>query len=282
MLSYRHGFHAGNHADVIKHLIYQYVLQYMAKKDKPFSIIDTHSGAGAYKLAESFADKNKEYETGIAPLWQVTQAPESVLNYVAAVKRFNRENDCDDLTLYPGSPWFALDNLPMEGKAFFHELHPSDFDLLRQFVRTNRYRKAIHGNGYKESVGLFPPPSKRGVVIVDPPYELKEDYEQVVSYFSQMWKRFNSGVYMLWYPVVDRYRIDKLENDLKASGIRNIQLFELNVEADKEEKGMTGSGMIVVNPPWTLKGEMDQVLPYLVQTLSPETGHYRSLQLVEE
>ena len=282
MLSYRHGFHAGNHADVIKHLIYQYVLAYMGKKSKPFSIIDTHSGAGAYKLADDFSDKNKEYETGIAKLWDLQDAPESVVNYVEAVKKFNQENDSNALSLYPGSPWFALDSLPLESKAFFHELHPSDFDLLRQFVRTNRYRKAIKGDGYVESVGLFPPPSKRGVVLVDPPYELKEDYVRVVEYFKQMHKRFNSGVYMLWYPVVDRERIDKLEKDLKASGIKNIQLFELNVQADTEEKGMTGSGMIVINPPWTLKQEMERVLPFLESTLADSSGFYRIEQLVEE
>jgi len=284
MLSYRHGFHAGNHADVIKHLIYQYVLQYMGKKNKPYSIIDTHSGAGAYKLADNFADKNKEYETGIAKLWTANDAPESVQSYVEAVKRFNQDSDqgSEQLAVYPGSPWFALDELPLEGKAFFHELHPSDFELLRQFVRTNRYRKAILGDGYKESVGLFPPPSKRGVVIVDPPYELKDDYQKVVSYLGQMWKRFSSGVYLLWYPVVDRYRIDQLEQELQQSGIKNIQLFELNVEADKEEKGMTGSGMIVINPPWTLKQEMETVLPYLVEKLTNGYGNYRIEQLVNE
>lgn len=282
MLSYRHGFHAGNHADVIKHLIYQYTLEYMAKKNKPFSIIDTHSGAGAYKLADEFADKNKEYETGIGKLWHLQNAPEAVANYVEAVKRFNAESEFAELTVYPGSPWFALDSIPLEGKTFFHELHPSDFDLLRQFVRTNRYRKAIHGDGYKESVGLFPPPSKRGLVIVDPPYELKDDYTKVVSYLSQMWKRFSSGVYMLWYPVVDRERIDKLEQDLIKSGISNIQLFELNVAEDTCEKGMTGSGMIVINPPWTLQQEMDEVLPYLVQQLAPESGSFRINQLVAE
>ena len=282
MLSYRHGFHAGNHADVIKHLIYQYTLNYMGKKNKPFSVIDTHSGAGAYKLADEFADKNKEYETGIAKLWQLSSAPEAVTNYVNAIKRFNTESDAEGLSVYPGSPWFALDSLPLEGKAFFHELHPSDFDLLRQFVRTNRYRKAIHGDGYKESVGLFPPPSKRGVVIVDPPYELKEDYKKVVTYLSQMWKRFSSGVYMLWYPVVDRYRIDQLEQELVQSGIRNVQLFELNIAADTDEKGMTGSGMIVINPPWTLKQEMEEVLPFLTDTLAGQAGHYRIEQLVNE
>lgn len=283
MLSYRHGFHAGNHADVLKHLIYQYVLSYMSQKNKPFSIIDTHAGAGAYKLGDDFAAKNKEYLTGIGKLWQLENPsmPKEVVNYVEAVRRFNIESDCADLAVYPGSPWFALDSLPLEGKSFFHELHPSDFELLREFVRTNRYRKVIKGDGFIESVGLFPPPSKRGVVIIDPPYELKEDYKRVVEYVSQMWKRFSSGVYMIWYPVVDRYRIDQVEKGLKQSGIKNIQLFELNVSEDTEERGMTGSGMIVINPPWTLAKDMEAVLPFLVKELSVQ-GTYRIEQITSE
>ena len=284
MLSYRHGFHAGNHADVLKHLIYQYVLSYLGKKDKPFSIVDTHAGAGAYALSSDFSSKNKEYESGIGKLWSKSSAelPESVANYVDAVRRFNLESESNDLAFYPGSPWFALDKLPLEAKAFFHELHPADFELLREFVRTNRYRKVIKGDGFVESVGLFPPPSKRGVVIIDPPYELKEDYKRVTEYVKQMWKRFSSGVFLIWYPVVDRYRIDKLEKDLVASGVKNIQQYELNIEPDSEEMGMTGSGMIVINAPWTLKSDMEQVLPFLVNELANGKGNARIEQLVEE
>jgi len=284
MLSYRHGFHAGNHADVLKHLIYQYVLSYMSQKDKPFSIVDTHAGAGAYKLSDDFAAKNKEYETGINKLWNAAtdDMPESVKNYVDAVRRFNVESECSELEVYPGSPWFALDAIPLEGKTFFHELHPADFELLRQFVRTNRYRKAIKGDGFSESVGLLPPPSKRGVVIIDPPYEMKDDYQRVVEYIETMYKRFSGGVYMIWYPVVDRYRINQMEHDLIKSGVKNIQLFELNVSEDTEEHGMTGSGMIVINPPWTLKAEMETVLPYLVATLTNDQGDFRIEQLVSE
>ena len=288
MLSYRHGFHAGNHADVLKHAIYQYVLKYMGKKSKPFTVVDTHAGAGAYSLDNDFSQKNKEFETGIGPLWEMNQSelPESISDYVAAVRRFNLESDASQLSVYPGSPWFALDNLPLEGKGFFHELHPADFELLREFVRTNRYRKVIKGDGFKESVGLLPPPSKRGVVIIDPPYELKEDYSRVVDYVTEMTSRFNSGVYMIWYPVVERSRIDEIESRIKRSGIRNVQLFELNVQADSEERGMTGSGMIVINPPYTLKAEFETVLPFLTQTLGNKNGQqgafWRAEQLVEE
>ena len=284
MLSYRHGFHAGNHADVLKHLVYQFILKYMGQKNKPFNVVDTHAGAGAYKLSDDFSQKTMEFETGIGALWSLDkqQMPEPVREYVEAVDRFNREHDSAELAFYPGSPWFALDALPLEGKAFFHELHPSDFDLMRQFVRTNRYRKAINDDGFVASMGLYPPASKRSVTIIDPPYELKEDYKRVVDYAKAVNKRFKSGVIAIWYPVVDRYRIDQMESELAASGIRNVQLFELSVTQDTDEKGMTGSGMIVINPPWTLKTTMQEVLPYLVKELAPSTGHFRNVQLVEE
>lgn len=285
MLSYRHGFHAGNHADVIKHIVYQQVLKYMAKKDKPFSIVDTHAGAGAYQLMDEFGQKNKEYETGIGRLWTLSQSgdntmPAEVKEYVEAIQKF--QDDSKELNLYPGSPWFAMEALPLEGKAFFHELHSTDFNLLRNFVRTNRYRKAIHGDGFVESIGLFPPTSRRGVVIIDPSYEIKADYQRGVDYVTTMYKRFSSGVYMIWYPVVDRYRIDQMTQGLQKSGVRNVQLFELNVEEDSDERGMTGSGMIVVNAPFTLKEQMQKVLPYLTEQLAGENGNYRIEQLVEE
>ncbi|GAA0294644.1 23S rRNA (adenine(2030)-N(6))-methyltransferase [Psychrosphaera haliotis] len=284
MLSYRHGFHAGNHADVLKHTVYQLVLKYLGKKNKPYSIIDTHAGAGAYQLMDEFGQKNKEYNTGIGKLWSLDSKtmPEPLQDYVSAVRRFNSESEQTDLNVYPGSPWFALDELPLEGKGFFHELHPSDFELLRTFVRTNRYRKVIKGDGFKESVGLFPPPSRRGVAIIDPPYELKEDYHRVVEYVTAMTSRFESGVYMIWYPVVDRYRIDGMEHALKKSGIKDIQVFELNVLPDTDERGMTGSGMIVINAPYTLKEQMSEVLLYLDKQLGEQGSSWRSEQLVEE
>jgi len=284
MLSYRHGFHAGNHADVLKHLVYQFVLSYMGQKDKPFSIVDTHAGAGAYQLDSEFSSKNKEYDTGIGKLWQLPAEgmPEAVKNYVDAVRRFNIEHEHHDLALYPGSPWFAMDALPLEGKAFFHELHPTDFELLRQFVRTNRYRKVINEDGFVASIGLLPPPSKRGVTIIDPPYEIKDDYQRVVAYAQASYKRFSNGVTLIWYPVVERSRIVEIERALENSKLKNIQLFEFNVAPDSEQRGMTGSGMIVINPPWTLKKTMDRVLPYLIETLSPDEGWSRSIQLVDE
>lgn len=284
MLSYRHGFHAGNHADVLKHLIYNFVLQYMGEKDRPYIVVDTHAGAGGYKLEDEFAQKNKEFETGIGPLWQAdpSQMPGPVKSYVQAIKQFNSESNAEQLEVYPGSPWFALHHLPLEGKGFFHELHPTDFDRLRDFIRPNRYRKAINGDGYVASVGLFPPAQKRGVVIVDPPYEIKDDYQKVVEYVKTVQKRFKGAVILIWYPVVERYRIDGIEQGLTKSGVKNIAIYELNVAPDSDVRGMTGSGMIVINQPWTLPKAMEPVMPYLVNTLPGTNSWFRMLQLVEE
>ncbi|MDO6720698.1 23S rRNA (adenine(2030)-N(6))-methyltransferase RlmJ [Psychrosphaera sp. 1_MG-2023] len=284
MLSYRHGFHAGNHADVLKHLIFQFVLQYMGEKERPYIVVDTHAGAGAYKLEDEFAQKNKEFETGIGPLWNADRAnmPKAVAEYLDVVAKFNKEDGFDDLVLYPGSPWFALNQLPMDGKGFFHELHPTDFDLLRQFIRPNRYRKAIKGDGFELSMGLFPPAQKRGVVIIDPPYEIKDDYDRVVQYVKDVTKRFKGAVILIWYPVVERYRIDKVEQGLKRTGVKNIALYEFNVAKDSHERGMTGSGMILVNQPWKLPSAMAEVLPYLVKTLPGDNNDFRAEQIVPE
>lgn len=284
MLSYRHGFHAGNHADVLKHLIYHFVLQYMGEKDKPYIVVDTHAGAGAYKLEDEYAQKNKEFETGIGPLWrsEESEMPKPVQGYLEAVRRFNIEAGETELNVYPGSPWFALQQLPLEGKGFFHELHPTDFDQLRQFIRPNRYRKAIKGDGFVESVGLFPPAQKRGVVIIDPPYEIKDDYQRVVEYVKTVYKRFQGAVILIWYPVVERYRINQMEQAFQKSKVRNIALYEFSVALDTTEKGMTGSGMIVINPPWKLAAAMAPVMPYLAKTLPGQDNWYRIEQLVDE
>lgn len=284
MLSYRHGFHAGNHADVLKHLIYNFVLAYMGEKDKPYIVVDTHAGAGAYKLADDFAQKNREFESGIAALWTADKQsmPEAVRNYVEAVSQFNVEEGATGLELYPGSPWFALNHVPLEGKTFFHELHPADFDLLRQFIRPNRYRKAIKADGFVESIGLFPPAQKRGVVIIDPPYEIKDDYDRVIDYIKTVYKRFQSAVILVWYPVVDRYRIDKMEQAITASKIKNVTQYEFSVAPDSAEHGMTGSGMFVINQPWTLPKTMPEVMRYLQQTLPGTNNDWQITELVPE
>ena len=280
MLSYRHSFHAGNFADVLKHLVLIKILEHLNKKDKPYCYIDTHAGPGYTDLTEDYALKNKEFENGIAKLWQRNGLPDGVAAYVDAIKKFNTT---DELSRYPGSPLIARQFLRHKDRLFLYELHPTEIALLNAAVGRDKHIQVFHADGLKNAVGLLPPNEHRGLVLIDPSYEIKRDYRQVAETLVQMYKRFATGTYALWYPVVERSRNQQLERDIKTSGLKNVQLFELGIKTDTHEHGMTASGMIVVNPPWTLTADMQQVLPWLAQVLGIDgAGAYRIETLVGE
>ncbi|MBB1448812.1 23S rRNA (adenine(2030)-N(6))-methyltransferase RlmJ [Pseudoalteromonas sp. SG41-6] len=279
MLSYRHSFHAGNPADVLKHLVLAQVLGYQTLKDKPLDYIDTHSGAGFFELAAADAQKTQEYQDGIQKLWQHTSKHAALNDYIELIKSFN---ETDALEFYPGSPKIAEHFLRRQDKGWFFELHPRDLLLLEENMQGKRSIRVRGENGFAGLVGLLPPVSRRACVLIDPPYEIKDDYETVVATLIIAYQRFSTGTYMIWYPVVDRERINNMEQGLIDSGMRNIQLFELGTEEDTDVHGMTASGMIVINPPWKLKHTMDEVLPELMSLLSKPSGFYRSEQLVDE
>ena len=278
MLSYRHSFHAGNFADVLKHLVLVNILQYLTQKDKPLCYIDTHAAAGAYALNSDAALKTREYENGIGALWQRDDLPPSVASYVQMVRDFNGGGE---LANYPGSPWFAQQVLRPKDRLFLYELHKNEFELLKDNMGGDRRVHVKCDDGFVASVAMLPPQERRGLVLIDPPYEVKKDYQTVVQSLVKASRRFSTGVYALWYPVVDRYRIDDLVGDLKSSGLRNIQLYELGLEPDSDRFGMTASGMVVINPPWMMMKEMEAILPFLAKCLGQQ-GHFRAEQLVAE
>ena len=280
MLSYRHSFHAGNFADVLKHLILIKILDYLGKKDKPFCCIDTHAGPGVYALNKDYALKNKEFENGIAKLWLRDNLPDSVAAYVNLIKTFNGK---DQLSRYPGSPLIIKQFLRNQDRLFLYELHSTEIQILRDTVCKDRRIKVFHEDGLKNAVGFLPPIEHRGLVFIDPSYELKSDYPLVIETLIQLHKRFATGTYALWYPVVERGRNKQLEKAIKIRGLKNVQLFELGIKTDTHELGMTASGMIVVNPPWTLAADMQQTLPRLADVLGIEgAGLYRIESLAEE
>lgn len=284
MLSYRHSFHAGNFADLLKHSIYIHCLEYMTQKPKCLRIIDTHSGAGIYSLNSTEARKNSEHLGGIKKILHCTALPAIFETYRQQVLQFNHQ----DQSIYPGSPALAMSFLRPIDQLFTHELHPADFRLLQNLMRSEKNIKVHHEDGMKSLLSLVPPPDKRALVLIDPSYEVKQDYHTVVDQLLKAHKRFSTGTYLLWYPVVSRARIDEMERIFKKSGVRNIQLFELAITADAHEAGMTSSGIIAINPPWTLWKAMEEALPFAVDLLSKSalnnepTGFYRLEQLVEE
>lgn len=272
MLSYRHSFHAGNHADVVKHIVLTLILIALKQKEKGFFYLDTHSGVGRYSLLSAEAEKTGEYIEGIARLWDRTDLPEEVALYINALKKINKGK----LRFYAGSPLLAVQQLRPQDRALLTELHPNDFPLLRQEFAKVPNVVTKRENGFQQLKAALPPKEKRGLVLIDPPYELKDDYELVVQAIVEGYKRFATGVYAIWYPVVLRQHTKRIVKGLEATGIRKILQIELAVRPDSDQRGMTASGMIVINPPWQLEGQMKKILPYLLEVLVPEgTGSWK-------
>ncbi|EST57466.1 hypothetical protein K151_2882 [Proteus hauseri ZMd44] len=271
MLSYRHSFHAGNHADVLKHIVQTLIIESLKEKEKPFLYLDTHAGAGRYQLTNAHATRTGEYLEGIARLWQQEEVPELILPYLEAVEELNASGE---LRYYPGSPLLAGKLLREQDSLVLTELHPTDFPLLRtEFSRDERVRVSRE-DGFGQLKSKLPPPSRRGFALIDPPYELKQDYSAVVKGVVDGHKRFATGTYAIWYPVVHRQQIKRMLKELEATGIRKILQIELAVKPDSDQLGMTASGMIVINPPWKLESQMKSILPWLHKTLVPEgIGH---------
>ncbi len=274
MLSYRHSFHAGNHADVLKHIVLMLILENLKQKEKGFYYLDTHAGVGRYRLFGDEAEKTAEFVEGIGRLWDKTDLPPDVQRYVDLIKKLNYGGK--ELRYYAGSPLIAAQLLRAQDRALLTELHPSDYPLLRNNFKQFENITAKRDNGFQQLKATLPPKERRGLVLIDPPYELKEDYDLVVKAVEEGYKRFATGVYAIWYPVVLRQQTKRIIKGLEATDIRKILQIELAIRPDSDQRGMTASGMIVINPPWTLEAQMKQILPYLTQTLVPEgTGSWQ-------
>ncbi|MDA1074185.1 MAG: 23S rRNA (adenine(2030)-N(6))-methyltransferase RlmJ [Proteobacteria bacterium] len=269
MLSYRHSFHAGNFADVIKHIVLIEILEHLLSKDKALHYIDTHAGAGMFDLTGEHSLKLQEFRDGVGRL--VPEDWPELATYFSIIHAHNAQAD---LAGYPGSPMIARSLLRRHDRAWLYELHPQDSLLLTETIGRDRRFRVLQEDGYAGLLGLLPPLTRRGLVLIDPSYEVKSEYSRVVEIVLKSHRKFNTGTYALWYPVVERERVVNLERDFENSGIRNIQRFEICVQPDSKERGMTGAGMIVVNPPWTLMARMSVLLPRLSQTLAqaPETS----------
>ncbi|ENM5762733.1 23S rRNA (adenine(2030)-N(6))-methyltransferase RlmJ [Vibrio mimicus] len=279
MLSYRHSFHAGNHADVLKHIVQSLILNSLQQKEKPFVYHDTHSGVGRYDLTHEWSEKTGEYKQGIARVWQQDKIPAELGSYLDAIRQLNQG---ETLRYYPGSPRVARAHLREQDRMVLTELHPSDYPLLEQEFHRDRQVSIYKEDGFARLKASLPPQERRGLVLIDPPYELAKEYRDVVQAIAQSYKRWATGIYAIWYPVVNRCDIDDMLEGLQGLGIRKILQIELGVSPDTNERGMTASGMIVVNPPWTLESQMQTILPFLKQAIAPATGHYKVEWVVPE
>ncbi|MBE0620952.1 MAG: 23S rRNA (adenine(2030)-N(6))-methyltransferase RlmJ [Burkholderiales bacterium] len=277
MLSYRHGFHAGNHADVLKHVVLVHLLRYLTQKDKPLWFIDTHAGAAAYALNEGYATKNAEYETGIARLWGREDPPQPVADYVAQVRAFNPDGV---LRRYPGSPQLALQLLRQQDRLRLFELHSTESQLLQRYFREDAPRVMVQaGDGFAGLQAQLPPPSRRALVLIDPSYEDKGDYRRVLAALRDAQKRFRPGVYAVWYPQVQRRESRQFPEQLKELQDKDWLHVALTVKKPVPSGlGLHGSGMFILNPPWMLSKALDPVMPYLAKILAQDAAAGFSLE----
>lgn len=285
MLSYRHAFHAGNHADVLKHFVLTQLIRHLQQKDTPFHYIDTHAGAGLYALDQGYAAKSAESETGITKLWPRTDLPAALMEYLQLVKDLNPNGR---LRHYPGSPWVAEMLLREQDRLRLFELHPSDIKILKDNFRElekqrekqpNRPRirgtrtMVELGDGFAALKALLPPPSRRALVLIDPPYEMKTDYRSTEQTLADALKRFATGTYAVWYPVLQRNESKQLPNRLKRLPAQSWLDVTLSVSGPAPDGfGLRASGMFILNPPWTLEATLREVMPVLVSALGQDGG----------
>ena len=272
MLSYRHAFHAGNHADVLKHLVLVQLTGYLGQKDKPFWYVDTHAGAGLYTLDSGYAAKLAEYKDGIARLWGRNDLPAPLAEYLAIVRQLNPDRK---LRIYPGSPYFALKTMREQDRLRLFELHSRDARLLQENFEEYTGKRMIveASDGFVGIKALLPTPSRRALVLIDPSYEDKQDYERVFHSLKESLARFPGGTYALWYPQLTRLDAHELPQRLKRLPAKNWLHVALRVNTpSKDGFGMHGSGMFVINPPWTLHATLQEVMPYLTAALGLDAG----------
>lgn len=269
MLSYRHAFHAGNHADVLKHTVVVQLLRYLGKKDKAYWYIDTHAGAGAYSLQEGYATKTAEYETGIAKLWNRRDLPEALADYVGEVAALNADGE---LRYYPGSPYLAWRLMREQDRMRLFELHSTEIEVLRHnFREAGRRVMMFAGDGFEGIKALLPPAPRRALVLVDPSFEDKRDYTRTLNCVEECLKRFATGTYAIWYPQVTRPESQRFPEQLKRLQGTNWLHATLTVSRPPEDGfGLYGSGMFVLNPPYTLAATMKETLPWLVKALGQD------------
>jgi 23S rRNA (adenine2030-N6)-methyltransferase len=281
MLSYRHAFHAGNHADVLKHLVLVQIVRYMAEKPAPFWIIDTHAGAGRYSLDSEHAKKLGEWCDGIGRLWQRPDLPAAAVDYVEQVKMLNPDGK---LRHYPGSPWLARQLLRDSDRLRLFEMHTTDSRLLHEcFKGAGRAVTITDSDGFAGLKALLPPPPRRALVLIDPSYETKGDYVAVVKALQDTLKRFATGTYALWYPLLAKRESHQLPGRLRNLGAPNWLHATLEVKAPaKDGIGLHGSGMFIINPPWTLEKTLHETLPALTAILAQGDGARYTLESQSE
>ncbi len=279
MLSYQHEYHAGNHADVLKHSVLALVLAALLRMDKPLRVFDAHAGSGLYDLGSREARRHAEYRGGIARVLAAADAPPALAPYLDALRACNAGGA---LRRYPGSPWLARSLLRPADHLVLMELHPQALTALRRLFGQDPQLHLHERDCFEGLPALLPPPERRGLVLIDPAYELKDDYRRVVGLLEACHRRWPTGVYLLWYPLLRDRPGARLPARVTALGLRRIYQVAIEVEGEGHE-GLRGSGLLAVNLPWGVDAGIAALAPWLWRSLAPQgRGRWTAGWLVPE
>lgn len=272
-MNYRHIYHAGNFADVLKHAVLARIVTYMMQKEKAFRVLDTHAGIGLYDLAGEEAQKTGEWRDGIGRLIDAdlpARAASLLAPYLDNVRALNEGRAEGEVTHYPGSPKLVRMLMRPQDRLSAIELHPDDHETLRRLFDGDYQTRVTELDGWLALGAHLPPKEKRGLVLVDPPFEIAGEFERLVDGLAAGWRRFSGGTFCLWYPIKEGAPVADFHAALVGLGIPKILCAELSVRAPGKAAGLSGSGLIIVNPPFTLKEELDIMLPVLKDRLAQD------------
>ncbi|MBD8684020.1 23S rRNA (adenine(2030)-N(6))-methyltransferase RlmJ [Pseudomonas sp. CFBP 13719] len=279
-MNYRHAFHAGNHADVFKHIVLTRLVALMSRKEQPFTYIDTHAGLGLYDLHGDQATRTGEWLEGIARLWQATDRPALTDDYVKVINRLNTEGE---LRYYPGSPELARRLMRQQDRVLLNEKHPEDGQLLKENMKKDP-RVAVHlGEGWHVPRALLPVAEKRAVMLIDPPFEQLDELKRCATALKETIGRMRQTVAAIWYPIKDDERsLKRFYQDLTSTGAPKLLRVELLVHPLDTPQSLNGSGLVIANPPWGLEEELNALMPWLANLLGQRQGGWKMDWLIAE
>jgi 23S rRNA (adenine2030-N6)-methyltransferase len=278
-MNYRHAFHAGNHADVLKHLIISRIIALLARKEAPFVCLDSHAGLGLYDLKGDEASRTGEWLEGIARLWNADDLPASTDDYFDVLKAMNPDGE---MRYYPGSPELARQLTRDQDRVLLNEKHPQDGQLLKENMRGDR-RVAVHlGEGWHVPRALLPVAEKRALLLIDPPFEQSDEQDRCIAALNESISRMRQTIVAIWYPIKDERQLRRFYQGLSKSTAPKLLRAELFVHSPDDATRLSGSGLVIANAPWGLEEELKELLPWLAKNLAQSEGNWRLDWLIAE
>lgn len=272
-MNYRHAFHAGNFADVLKHAVLAQCLDALNRKDTAWRVIDTHAGPGLYDLAGDKAQRTGEAQEGIGRLVGALDAPlDALLAPYRAILAEAKTRYGE--TIYPGSPAIARLMMRPQDRAIFCEKHPDEALALERYARNDPRVKVLTLDGWTALKANLPPKERRGLVVIDPPFELADEMEKLPGLIAAAWRKWQTGQFLIWYPIKDLRRIDAFYAAMAQSGVKKILRTELAIDNPASADGMVATGLLIINPPWTLETTLKEGLPPLLKLLQRKDGGF--------